>query len=276
MSGHSKWHTIKHKKGALDAKRGKLFTRLIKEMTVAARNGGGDINSNPRLRTVVTEAKAANMPAENIKRAIQRGTGELPGVTYEEINYEGYGPGGAAIIIETMTDNKNRTVGEIRHMLAKFNGNLGAENSVAWMFSKKGYMVIEKAGVDEEKLMEAVLEAGAEDFRDDGDSYEVISDTATFEAVKDAVKALNIEPVTAKVSMLPQNYVKLEGKDASRMLKLMEAVEDHDDVQNVWSNFDIDEKEIEASLACRSSASTPARSAPATGASRPTAGATVS
>lgn len=231
MSGHSKWHTIKHKKGALDAKRGKLFTRLIKEMTVAARNGGGDINSNPRLRTVVTEAKAANMPAENIKRAIQRG------------------PGGAAIIIETMTDNKNRTVGEIRHMLAKFNGNLGAENSVAWMFSKKGYMVIEKAGVDEEKLMEAVLEAGADDFRDDGDSYEVISDTATFEAVKDAVKALNIEPVTAKVSMLPQNYVKLEGKDASRMLKLMEAVEDHDDVQNVWSNFDIDEKEIEASLA---------------------------
>ena len=249
MSGHSKWANIQHRKGRQDAKRGKIFTRLIKEMTVAARNGGGDINSNPRLRTVVTEAKAANMPAENIKRAIQRGTGELPGVTYEEINYEGYGPGGAAIIIETMTDNKNRTVGEIRHMLAKFNGNLGAENSVAWMFSKKGYMVIEKAGVDEEKLMEAVLEAGADDFRDDGDSFEVISDTATFEAVKDAVKALNIEPVTAKVSMLPQNYVKLEGKDASRMLKLMEAVEDHDDVQNVWSNFDIDEKEIEASLA---------------------------
>ena len=173
MSGHSKWHTIKHKKGALDAKRGKLFTRLIKEMTVAARNGGGDINMNPRLRTVVTEAKAANMPAENIKRAIQRGTGELPGVTYEEINYEGYGPGGAAIIIETMTDNKNRTVGEIRHMLGKYSGNLGAENSVAWMFSKKGYMVIEKAGVDEEKLMEAVLEAGADDLRDDGDNWEV-------------------------------------------------------------------------------------------------------
>ena len=176
MSGHSKWHTIKHKKGALDAKRGKLFTRLIKEMTVAARNGGGDINMNPRLRTVVTEAKAANMPAENIKRAIQRGTGELPGVTYEEINYEGYGPGGAAIIIETMTDNKNRTVGEIRHMLAKYNGNLGAENSVAWMFSKKGYMVVEKPGVDEEKLLNAVLEAGADDLRDDGDNWEVITE----------------------------------------------------------------------------------------------------
>ncbi len=249
MSGHSKWHTIKHKKGALDAKRGKLFTRLIKEMTVAARNGGGDVNMNPRLRTVVTEAKAANMPAENIKRAIQRGTGELPGVTYEEINYEGYGPGGAAIIIETMTDNKNRTVGEIRHMLAKYNGNLGAENSVAWMFSKKGYMVIEKAGVDEEKLMEAVLEAGADDFRDDGDSFEVLSEPSAFEAVKEAVKGLNIEPVAAKLSMLPQNYIKLEGKEAQMMLRLMEAVEDHDDVQNVWSNFDIEEKEIEASLA---------------------------
>ncbi|MGD9906182.1 MAG: YebC/PmpR family DNA-binding transcriptional regulator [Vicinamibacterales bacterium] len=249
MSGHSKWHTIKHKKGALDAKRGKLFTRLIKEMTVAARNGGGDIATNPRLRTVVAEAKAANMPAENIKRAIQRGTGELPGVTYEEINYEGYGPGGAAIIIETMTDNKNRTVGEIRHLLGKYNGNLGAENSVAWMFSKKGYMVIEKPGVDEEHLLNTVLEAGADDLRDDGDSWEVISEPGVFEAVKDAVKGLGIEPVTAKVSMLPQNYIKLEGKEASQMLKLMEAVEDHDDVQNVWSNFDIEEKEIEASLA---------------------------
>jgi YebC/PmpR family DNA-binding regulatory protein len=249
MSGHSKWHTIKHKKGALDAKRGKLFTRLIKEMTVAARNGGGDIATNPRLRTVVTEAKAANMPAENIKRAVQRGTGELPGVTYAEISYEGYGPGGAAIIIECMTDNKNRTVGEIRHLLAKYNGNLGAENSVAWMFSKKGYVVLEKTGVDEEKLMDAVLEAGAEDFRDDGDSFEVITEPAALEAVKEAVKVMNLEPITAKVSMLPQNYVKLEGKEASQMLKLMEAVEDHDDVQNVWSNFDIAEKEIEASLA---------------------------
>jgi YebC/PmpR family DNA-binding regulatory protein len=249
MSGHSKWHTIKHKKGALDAKRGRLFTRLIKEMTVAARNGGGDINTNPRLRTVVAEAKAANMPAENIKRAVQRGTGELPGVTYEEISYEGYGPGGAAIIIECMTDNKNRTVGEIRHLLAKYNGNLGSENSVAWMFSKKGYVVIEKTGVDEEKLMDAVLEAGAEDFRDDGDSFEVITEPGALEAVKEAVKVLQLEPITAKVSMLPQNYVKLEGKEASQMLKLMEAVEDHDDVQNVWSNFDIEEKEIEASLA---------------------------
>jgi YebC/PmpR family DNA-binding regulatory protein len=249
MSGHSKWHTIKHKKGALDAKRGKLFTRLIKEMTVAARNGGGDINTNPRLRTVVAEAKAANMPAENIKRAVQRGTGELPGVTYDEISYEGYGPGGAAVIIECMTDNKNRTVGEIRHMLGKHGGSLGESNSVAWMFSKKGYIVIEKAGLDEEKLLNTVLEAGGDDMRDDGDNWEIITEPASFEAVRDAVKALGIEPATAQVAMLPQNYVKLEGKEAAAMVRLMDAIEDHDDVQNVWSNFDIEEKEIEASLA---------------------------
>ena len=249
MSGHSKWHTIKHKKGALDAKRGKLFTRLIKEMTVAARNGGGDINMNPRLRTIVADAKANNMPRENIERAIRRGTGEEPGVHYEEIMYEAYGPGGTAMLISTLTDNKNRTVGEIRHMLAKYNGNLGAENSVAWMFSKKGYMVIEKPGVDEEKLLNTVLEAGADDLRDDGENWEVITEPAALEAVKEAVKGLGIEPVTAKVSMLPQNYIKLEGKEATQMLRLMEAVEDHDDVQNVWSNFDIEEKEIEASLA---------------------------
>ena len=249
MSGHSKWHTIKHKKGAADAKRGKVFTRIIKELTVAARNGGGDPETNPRLRTIVAEAKSVNMPADNIKRAIQRGTGELPGVNYEEITYEGYGPGGAALIIEVLTDNKNRTVGEIRHMLAKYNGNLGEANSVAWMFQKKGYMVIEKAGIDEEKLMNAMLEAGADDLRDDGDSWEVITEPADFEAVKEAVKVLGIEPVAAKLSMLPKNYIKLEGKDATMMLRLMEAVEDHDDVQNVWSNFDIEEKEIEASLA---------------------------
>jgi YebC/PmpR family DNA-binding regulatory protein len=249
MSGHSKWHTIKHKKGALDAKRGKLFTRLIKEMTVAARNGGGDINTNPRLRTVVTEAKAANMPAENIKRAVQRGTGELPGVTYDEITYEGYGPGGAAVIIECMTDNRNRTVGEIRHMLGKHGGTLAESNAVAWMFSKKGYIVVEKAAAEEDKLLNIALDAGADDMKDDGDNWEIICEPSSFEAVRDAVKAVGVEPVTAQVAMLPQNYVKLEGKEAAQMLRLMEAIEDHDDVQNVWSNFDIEEKEIEASLA---------------------------
>jgi YebC/PmpR family DNA-binding regulatory protein len=248
MSGHSKWHTIKHKKGAADAKRGKVFTRIIKELTVAARNGGGDPNMNPRLRTIIADAKAANMPADNIKKAIQRGTGELPGVTYEEITYEGYGPGGAALIIECLTDNKNRTVGEIRHTLEKFNGNLGATNSVAWMFSKKGYIVVDK-GPDEEKLLNAALEAGADDMRDDGDSWEIISEPSSFEAVREAVKALGVEPVTAQVAMLPQNYVKLEGKTASQMVKLMEVLEDQDDTQHVWSNFDIEEKEIEASLA---------------------------
>ena len=249
MSGHSKWHTIKHKKGAADAKRGKVFTRIIKELTVAARNGGGDPGMNPRLRTIIADAKASNMPADNIKKAIQRGTGELPGVIYEEITYEGYGPGGAALIIQTMTDNKNRTVGELRHMLEKHNGNLGAANSVAWMFSKKGYIVVEKKAVDEEKLLNAALDAGADDMRDDGDTWEIISDPATFEAVRDAVKDVGVEPATAQVAMIPQNYVKLEGREASQMVKLMEAIEDHDDVQNVWSNFDIEEKEIEASLA---------------------------
>jgi YebC/PmpR family DNA-binding regulatory protein len=249
MSGHSKWHTIKHKKGAADAKRGKVFTRIIKELTVAARNGGGDPGTNPRLRTIIADAKSVNMPADNIKKAIQRGTGELPGVTYEEITYEGYGPGGAALIIECMTDNKNRTVGELRHLLEKYNGNLGASNSVAWMFSKKGYIVVDKVAADEEKLLNAALEAGADDVRDDGDSWEVLSEPSAFETVKDAVKGLGIEPGTAQVAMLPQNYVKLQGREASQMVKLMEGLEDHDDVQHVWSNFDIEEKEIEASLA---------------------------
>ncbi len=249
MSGHSKWHTIKHKKGALDAKRGKIFTRIIKELTVAARQGGGDPDTNPRLRTVVAEAKAVNMPSDNIKKAIQRGTGELPGLSYEEITYEGYGPGGAAVIIEALTDNRNRTVGELRHLLTKHNGNLGESNSVAWMFSKKGYIVVDKSAADEETLLNVVLEAGAEDMRDDEDSWEIISEPAAFESVREAVKELGIEPATAQVAMLPQNYVKLEGKEASQMLKLMEALEDHDDVKQVWSNFDISEQEIEASLA---------------------------
>jgi YebC/PmpR family DNA-binding regulatory protein len=249
MSGHSKWHTIKHKKGAADAKRGKVFTRITKELTVAARNGGGDPGTNPRLRTIIAEAKSVNMPADNIKKAVQRGTGELPGVTYEEITYEGYGPGGAALIIETMTDNKNRTVGELRHLLEKYSGNLASSNAVAWMFSKKGYIVVDKKAADEEKLLSVALDAGADDMADDGDTWEITSEPSAFEAVRDAVKGLGIEPATAQVAMIPQNYVKLEGAEASRMIKLMDVLEDHDDVQHVWSNFDISEKEIEASLA---------------------------
>jgi YebC/PmpR family DNA-binding regulatory protein len=249
MSGHSKWASIKHKKGALDAKRGKIFTRLIKELTVAARNGGGDPDMNPRLRTVLAAAKAANMPSENIKRAIRRGTGEEPGVSYEEASYEGYGPGGAAVIIDVLTDNKNRTVGELRHMLEKHGGNLAAANAVAWMFSKRGLIVIEKSKADEEKLMAAVLEAGADDMQDDEDNWEVLSAPDAFSAVNEAVKALGIEPLSAEVAMIPQNYVKLEGKVAQSMVKLMDALDDQDDVQHVWSNFDISEKEIEASLA---------------------------
>src|SRR5437868_8114743 len=249
MSGHSKWHSIKHKKGAADAKRGKIFTRIIKELTVAARAGGGDADSNPRLRTIIADAKANNMPADNIKRAIRRGTGEEPGVAYEEAQYEAYGPGGAALIIEVLTDNKNRTAGEIRHLLEKHGGNLAAPNAVAWMFNKKGYIVIEKAKADEEKLMTAVLDAGADDLQDDDDNWEVLSAPEAFQAVNDAVKALGIEPATAKVQMIPQNYVKLEGRPAQQMIKLMGELDDHDDVQSVSSNFDISEKEIEASLA---------------------------
>jgi YebC/PmpR family DNA-binding regulatory protein len=249
MSGHSKWHTIKHKKGAADAKRGKIFTRIIKELTVAARNGGGDAGTNPRLRTIIAEAKASNMPRENIERAIRRGTGEEPGVTYEEVTYEGYGPGGVALMIEALTDNKNRTVGEIRHLLSKHNGNLGAENSVAWMFHRKGQVIVEKSKVDEDKLLNAALDAGADDMNDDGSAWEIVCSPDRFEAVRDAVKATGVQPASAEVAMIPQNYVKLEGREAQQMLKLMEAIEDHDDVQHVWANFDIEEKEIEASLA---------------------------
>jgi YebC/PmpR family DNA-binding regulatory protein len=249
MSGHSKWHTIKHKKGAADAKRGKIFTRIIKELTVAARNGGGDPDTNPRLRTVIADAKAVNMPADNIKRAIRRGTGEEEGVTYEEVTYEGYGPGGVAILIEALTDNKNRTVGEIRHAFTKWGGKLGDPNSVARMFHKRGQIVVEKSKAEEEALMSAVLEAGADDMTDDGEAWEIVSAPDAHQAVLDAVKALGIEPASAAVAMLPSEYIKLEGKQAQSMLKLMEALEDHDDTKNVWSNFDVDEKEIEASLA---------------------------
>src|SRR5207247_1960316 len=231
--GHSKWASIKHKKGAADAKRGKVFTRLIKELTVAARAGGGDPDMNPRLRTIIAEAKASNMPRENIDRAIRRGTGQEPGVSYEEAQYEAYGPGGAAMIIDVLTDNKNRTAGEIRHLLEKHAGNLAAPNAVAWMFHKKGYIVVEKSKADEEKLMAAVLDAGADDLQDDEDNWEVFSSPEAFPAVNEAVKRLGIEPATAKVSMSPQNYVKLEGKAAQQMVKLMEGLENHDDVQHL-------------------------------------------
>jgi len=249
MSGHSKWHTIKHKKGAADAKRGKIFTRLIKELTVAARSGGGDPDMNPRLRTVIAEAKQHNMPADNIKRAIRRGTGEEEGVSYDEVTYEAYGPGGVAILIETLTDNRNRTVGEMRHLLTKHGGNLGETNSVGWMFEKKGLVTIAKAKVGEEALMAAVLEAGADDMSSDGDNWEVVSSPEAHPAVVEVITALGVEPDTAQVLMLPQNYVKLEGQQARQMLKLMESLEDHDDTKHVWSNFDIEEAEIEASLA---------------------------
>jgi YebC/PmpR family DNA-binding regulatory protein len=249
MSGHSKWHSIKHKKGAADAKRGKVFTRLIKELTVAARAGGGDPDSNPRLRTIIVEAKASNMPADNIKRAIRRGTGEEPGVSYEEIQYEAYGPGGAAMIIDVLTDNKNRAVGEIRHVLTKHGGNLAETHAVAWMFSKRGYIVVPKSKAREEDLMTAVIDAGGDDLRDDEDNWEVLSSPEAFSRVLEAVKKLGIEPDAAEVSMLPQNYLKLEGKQAQQMVKLMEALDEHEDVRHVWSNFDIAAKEIEASLA---------------------------
>ena len=249
MSGHSKWHSIKHKKGAADARRGKVFTRIIKELTVAARVGGGDADSNPRLRTVIADAKAANMPAENIKRAIRRGTGEEPGVSYEEVTYEAYGPGGAALLIEVLTDNTNRAVGEIRHLLSKHGGNLGTANSVAWMFAKQGHLIIDKDGADEEALVTAAIDAGADDFREEADSWEVVTSPEAFEAVLAAVRQAGVEPLSARLAMLPQSYVKVEGPAARQILKLMEVLEDHDDVQHVWSNFDVDTREIEASLA---------------------------
>jgi YebC/PmpR family DNA-binding regulatory protein len=244
MSGHSKWHSIKHKKAATDSKRGRLFTRLIKEMTAAARMGGGDPDANPRLRLAIATAKAGNMPAENIKRAVMRGTGELPGVSYEDVNYEGYGPGGVAVFIQALTDNRNRTVAELRHIFSKNGGNLGETGCVGWMFDRKGYFVIEKSATDEEKLFEAALSAGADDMREDGDNFEILTSPENFEAVRTALESDNIPTIAGEVSMMPQNYVKLEGKSAQTMLKLMEALEDHEDIQNVWSNFDIDESEM--------------------------------
>jgi len=244
MSGHSKWATIKHKKGALDAKRGKIFTRLIKEITMAAKSGG-DPDKNPRLRTAIQAAKAENMPADNIKRAIQRGTGELPGVSYEEFQLEGYGPGGVAVLVELSTDNRNRTISEIRHVFSKHGGNLGEAGSVAWMFHKKGSIVVPKAAAKEDDLMNVVLESGGEDLRDDGENWEIITDPHGYEGVLEAVKKGNFAVTTSEVAMLPQNYIKLEGQQATQMIRLVEALEEHDDVQHVYSNFDVDLKQLE-------------------------------
>ena len=244
MSGHSKWATIKHKKGALDAKRGKIFTRLIKEITIAAK-GGGDPDKNPRLRTAVLAAKAENMPADNIKRAIQRGTGELEGVSYTEAMFEGYGPGGVAMLVEALTDNHNRAVSEVRHTFAKNGGNLGEAGSVKFMFHKKGLIAIEKSAASEEKLMDLVLENGGEDLKDEGDTWEIITDPHDHEAVANAVKAAGIPTVASEVTMLATTYNKLEGNAAAQMMRLMEALEDLDDVQNVYSNADIDAEQLE-------------------------------
>lgn len=244
MSGHSKWATIKHKKGATDAKRGKIFTRLIKEITIAAKSGGGDPDGNPRLRTAILAAKAENMPADNIKRAIQRGTGELEGLSYEEITYEGYGPGGVAVIIDVLTDNKNRAVSEVRHAFSKNGGNLGAEGAVGWMFSKKGVISIAKNTAGEDKLMEIVLESGAEDLNDVGEHWEILCAPHDFEAVTDALKAAKISTVTAEVTKIASTYTKLEGSQASAMIRLLETIEDLDDTQNVYSNFDFDEASL--------------------------------
>ena len=246
MSGHSKWHTIKHKKGALDAKRGKIFTKLIKEITVAARVGGsGDVDQNARLRKVVNDAKGMNMPNDTIDRAIKRGTGELEGVNYEEITYEGYGIGGVAVLVETMNDNRNRTVAEIRHLFSKNGGNLGEAGSVAWMFDKKGLIIVDKSAKSEDELFELALEAGADDMQDDGDVFEIYTSPDAFNDVHEALQKAGIEMQSAEISMIPQNYIKLEGDDAKKMLKLYDAIDDNDDVQKLYANFDIDESAYE-------------------------------
>lgn len=245
MSGHSKWSTIKRKKGATDAKRGKIFTKLIKEITIAARMGGGDPNANPRLRTAIAAAKTENMPKDNIERAIKKGTGALEGVSYEEVYYEGYGPGGAAVLVESLTDNKNRTVADVRHIFSKSGGGLGEAGCVAWMFEKKGLFVFQKEDVDEETLMEAVLEAGGEDIRDEESTFEVVTAPEDFEAVKKALDDANLQHVLAEVTMVPKTTVELEDKEAEQMLRLMESLEDSDDVQKVYSNFDISEETLE-------------------------------
>jgi len=242
MSGHSKWSTIKHKKAKTDAQRGKIFTKLIKEITVSAKTGGGDENTNAALRSAIATAKAANMPSANIERAIKRGTGELPGVVYENIVYEGYGPGGTALLIEVLTDNKNRTVADIRHYLSKHNGSLGESGCVAWNFEKKGLITVDASEISEEELFELVLEAGAEDMRKEDDSFEIVSETNSFEEVKRALTDRKIAIQSAELTMYPKNTVKVGEKEAEQLLKLMDVLEDHDDVDNVYSNFDIDEE----------------------------------
>lgn len=242
MSGHNKWAKIKRKKGVTDTKRGRIFTRIIKEMTIAARDGGGSPQGNPRLRLAVEKAQAANMPAENIKRAILRGTGELPGVTYEEVTYEGYGPGGIALIMESVTDNKNRTVAEVRHLLDKYNGKFGAANSVAWMFHRKGMIHVVKTSFDEDKLLDIILEAGADDMKLDEELFEIITAPENFERVKQTLESKGITLEDAEIQLIPENTVRIEGKDAEQILKLMEALDDNEDIQHVYANFDIDEK----------------------------------
>ena len=246
MSGHNKWAKIKRKKGVADAKRGRLFTRLIKEMTIAARDGGGNPQGNPRLRLAIEKAQASNMPAENIKRAIQRGTGELPGVSYEEVMYEGYGPAGVALIIESVTDNKNRTVSELRNVLERHNGKLGASNSVAWMFHRKGIIHVAKSAYDEDALLGIILELGAEDMKTDEDLYEIVTAPESFEPVRSALEKKGIKMEDAEIQLIPGTTVKIEGREAEQILKLVEAVEDHEDVQHVYANFDIDEKVMAA------------------------------
>ena len=246
MSGHSKWATIKHKKGATDAKRGRVFTKIIREISIAARAGGGDPKTNPRLRTAIATAKNENMPNDNIERAIQRGTGQLEGETYEETQFEGYGPGGVGILIQVVTSNRNRAVGDIRHLMGKNGGNLGENGSVSWQFHRKGQIVVPKEAADEEKMMSLVLDAGAEDLRDDGSAWDVITPPELFEKVRDGLTAAGITPASAEIGMVPQNYVKLTGTQASQMVRLIDALEDHDDVQHVYSNFDMDEKDLAA------------------------------
>jgi YebC/PmpR family DNA-binding regulatory protein len=245
MSGHSKWHSIKHKKAAIDSKRGRAFTKYIKEITVAARFGGGDPDGNPRLRKAILDAKTLNMPADNIKRAIMKGTGELEGGQLEEILYEGYGPAGVALLAEVVTDNRNRTVSEIRHVFSKNGGNMGEAGSVAWMFNKKGCIIIESSKADEETLMNLAIEAGADDFVNEGDTYEIYTSIAMFDPVLKVLAEKGIETVSAEISMIPQNLVKVEGKAAQQVIKLMEALDEHDDVQHVYGNFDIEDSELE-------------------------------
>ncbi len=249
MSGHSKWATIKHKKAATDAKRGRVFTKLIREITIAARVAGGDADSNPRLRTAIAAAKNENMPNENIERAIQRGTGQLEGEQYEEVMFEGYGPGGVGMLVQVVTSNRNRVVSEIRHLMGKNGGNLAEAGAVGWMFHRKGDIVVPKEQANEDKLLSIVLDAGAEDLRDDSSAWEVITPPEAFEAVRDALTKAGIKPASATLGMVPQNYVKLTGAQAQQMIRLVEALEEHDDVQQVFANFDIDEKEIQAVVA---------------------------